>query len=80
METSGCNSLGLVLVDLDSRQCRFPLHGEGAAMRFCAVEIGPGEWLPGAVGGSYCQHHRLVTRGRGTEGERTAHRVLERGR
>jgi hypothetical protein len=73
-----CNSLGRLLVDLSSHQCRFPLRGEGAAMRFCAVEIGPDEWQPGRSGGSYCRHHRLVTTGRGTESERTAHRVLEK--
>jgi len=74
----GCNSLGRVLADLSSHQCRFPLRGEGAAMRFCAVEIAPGEWMPGASGGSYCRFHRRVVVGRGTEGERTAHRALEK--
>jgi hypothetical protein len=75
---SSCNSLGRILVDLDSHQCRFPLRGEGAATRFCAVEIAPDEWLPGKSGGSYCRHHRLIAAGRGTESERTAHRVLEK--
>jgi len=72
----GCNSLGRVLADLSSHECRFPLRGEGAATRFCAVEIAPGEWMPGASGGMYCRHHRLVVVGRGTEGERAALRVL----
>ena len=75
----GCNSLGRVLADLASHECRLPLRGEGAAMRFCAVEIAPADWLPGTSGGSYCQFHRMLVRGRGTEGERTAHRVLEKG-
>lgn len=74
----GCNSLGRVLADLSSHECRFPLRGEGAATRFCAVEIAPGEWMPGASGGSYCRFHRGVVFGRGTEGERTAHRVMEK--
>ncbi|WP_315920390.1 hypothetical protein [Mesorhizobium sp. SP-1A] len=78
MSAPACNSGGLVLADLKSHQCRFPLDGQGAETRFCAVEIAPGEWLPGFSGGSYCRFHRLVSRGRGTEAERAAPRVLER--
>lgn len=74
----GCNSLGRVLADLSSHECRFPLRGEGAATRFCAIEISPADWMPGRVGGSYCTYHRHITVGRGTEGERTALRVLEK--
>jgi hypothetical protein len=74
----GCNSRGRLPLDLDSHECRFPLHGAGADTRFCAVEIAPGEWMPGRDGGSYCRYHRLLATGRGTEGERTAHRALER--
>jgi hypothetical protein len=74
----GCNSLGRLLVDLTSHQCRFPLRGEGVSMRFCAVEIAPDEWMPGQSGGSYCRFHRLITTGRGAESERTAHRALEK--
>lgn len=73
-----CNSIGRLLVDLRSHECRFPLHGEGLATRFCAVEISPGEWQPGTAGGSYCRFHRRLAAGRGTEGERTALRVLEK--
>jgi len=58
----GCNSLGRLLPDLSSHQCRFPLRGEGAATRFCAVEIAPDEWLPGKSGGSYCRFHRYISR------------------
>lgn len=76
--TEGCKSLGRLLLDLDSHQCRFPLHGSGAETRFCAVEIPTGDWMPGFSGGSYCRFHRQLTQGRGTEGERTAERVLER--
>jgi len=74
----GCNSLGRRLTDLSSHQCRFPLRGEGAATRFCAVEIAPDEWLPGKSGGSYCRFHRNVSTSRGTESERAAPSVLER--
>lgn len=74
----GCNSLGRMLADLDSHQCCFPLRGQGAATRFCAVEIAPGEWMPGACGGSYCRFHRIVSRGRGSEAERDALEILLR--
>ncbi len=78
METpAACHSRGLLLADLSSHQCRFPLHGEGLETRFCAIEIAPGEWLPGMSGGMYCRTHRLIVVGRGTEGERNAHRILE---
>jgi hypothetical protein len=73
-----CNSLGRLLADLDSHQCRFPLRGEGIATRFCAVEIAPADWMPGLAGHSYCTFHRRLSVGRGTEAERTAPRVLER--
>lgn len=69
---------GKTLADIGSHECRFPLHGEGAATRFCAVEISPGEWLPGMSGGTYCRFHRTLSVGRGTPAERAAHRVLER--
>lgn len=74
----GGNSRGRLLADLERRQCRFPLRGAGAAMRFCAIEIAPDEWMPGRSGGSYCRFHRQIIVGQGTEGERSAHRVLER--
>ena len=54
----GCNSIGRHLVDLDSHQCRFPVGGDAGGTRFCAVEISPGEWLPGKVNGCYCRFHR----------------------
>lgn len=75
---SGTFSAGRKLADLSSHECRFPLHGSGAEMRFCAVEIAPGDWLPGFSGGSYCRFHKLVSVGRVTEAERSAHRSLER--
>lgn len=73
-----CNSLGRRLLDLESHQCRFPLRGFGAEMRFCAVEISSADWRPGFSGGSYCRFHRNLVRGLGTEAERTAPRTLER--
>lgn len=75
---NGCNSLGRILADLDSHQCRFPLRGDGAATRFCAVEVSEADWLPGFAGRSYCTFHRRLSEGRGTEAERAAPRVLER--
>lgn len=75
---SGTFSAGRKLLDLASHECRFPLHGTGAETRFCAVEVAPGDWLPGFSGGSYCRFHKLVSVGRGTEAERAAPRVLER--
>lgn len=66
------------LADLRSHVCHFPVGGEGADTRFCAVEILPRDWNPVAHGGRYCRHHRMISVGRGTEGERTAPRVLER--
>ena len=57
----GCNSLGLLLADLRSHQCRFPLDGQGEGTRFCAVEVWVGDWKPGKSGGCYCQFHRVVT-------------------
>ena len=59
----GCNSLGRSMLDLGSHQCRFPLRGSGAAMRFCAIEIAVGDWLPGHSFGSYCAFHRDFLRG-----------------
>lgn len=74
----GKNGMGRILADLDSHQCRFPLRGEGAAIRFCAEEVSEADWLPGCPGRCYCTFHRRLTEGRGTEAERAAPRVLER--
>ncbi|QKC83248.1 hypothetical protein [Mesorhizobium sp. NZP2077] len=59
----GCNSLGRSMLELRSHQCRFPLRGSGAAMRFCAVEVEVGAWMPGLSLGSYCSFHRDFLRG-----------------
>ncbi|TIM24734.1 MAG: hypothetical protein E5Y74_00625 [Mesorhizobium sp.] len=77
-QPQGEKSLGRILADLDSHQCRFPLRGEGAAMRFCATEVTEADWLPGFAGRSYCTFHRRLSEGRGTPAERAAPRVLER--
>jgi hypothetical protein len=69
---------GLKLSRLQSCQCRFPLSGEGEGTLFCGAAVQPAEWSPGRSGGSYCRHHRVVARGIGTIGERTAVRVARR--
>ncbi len=69
---------GLTLFRLQSCQCRFPLSAEGEATLFCGAAVKPAEWSPGRPGGSYCQHHRVVARGIGSIGERTAVRVAGR--
>ncbi|MDG4903178.1 hypothetical protein P9279_21960 [Mesorhizobium sp. WSM4962] len=58
----GCNSLGRLLADLSSHQCRFPLRGEGAATRFCAAEVEVEVWQPGKSGACYCGFHRTIAR------------------
>jgi hypothetical protein len=55
---NGHNGAGRLLVDLDSHQCRFPLHGDGAGTRFCAAEVSDADWLPGFAGRCYCTFHR----------------------
>jgi hypothetical protein len=75
---NGHNGAGRLLVDLDSHQCRFPLHGDGAGTRFCAAEVSDADWLPGFAGRCYCTFHRRLSEGRGTEAERAAPRVLQR--
>lgn len=74
----GGSDLGRILADLASHQCRFPLRGDGAAMRFCAAEVSETDWMPGFPGRSYCRFHRPLTEGRGTPAERAAPRVLLR--
>lgn len=73
-----CNSLGRLVADLESHQCRFPLHGQRATTRFCAVEISPSDWQPGKPGGCYCRFHRQLSQGCGTESERSAGRLLKK--
>lgn len=60
---------GYALADLDRDQCRWPVNNSNhsAGHRFC-----------GAPGSPYCEKHMKMSRGRGTESERTAAKVLER--
>ncbi|MBD9540132.1 hypothetical protein IB276_11775 [Ensifer sp. ENS04] len=49
--------------DWDGRhECRWPVDGEKEHTRFCCA--------PASAETSYCDYHRLVARGRGTESER----------
>lgn len=43
-------------------ECRWPVDGEKEHTRFCCA--------PASAESSYCDYHRLVARGRGTESER----------
>lgn len=50
-------------LDWDGRhECRWPVGGEKEHTRFCCA--------PASGETSYCEYHRLVARGRGTESER----------
>ena len=71
-------SLGKVLADCASHECRWPVEGQGEAARFCAAEVAPGDWKPWKAHGCYCRTHRQLSVGHGTEAERSAPRVLER--
>lgn len=44
---------GLIIWDLNHTHCRWPLAGEGVAMRYCAQ--------PKDEGSSYCQPHRELS-------------------
>lgn len=49
------------LVDLDVRECRFPVAGDQPAdLLFCAAVIHPDDWRPWTVGGCYCCRHREI--------------------
>lgn len=58
------------LVDLNANECRWPVDGEKAETRFCCH----------AVSGtsSYCEYHRLASKGSGTVSERLAAGELRR--
>ncbi len=46
---------GRTLLELQRRECRWPLHPEAMPMRFCAEPVaGDGSWCP--------QHRRLALR------------------
>jgi GcrA cell cycle regulator len=58
----------LTIVDLERPDCRWPVASEGDTHFFCGH--------PQHGGSSYCRHHRMVGRGRGTESERAASRMV----
>lgn len=53
----GASPLGRLLADLDWRDCRFPLRGDGAATRFCGA--------PAAADSRYCGYHHTLCHGAG---------------
>lgn len=66
---SGPRPLLLKLFELGNHDCRWPVGGEKADTLFCGH--------PQARGSSYCDCHKRMSFGRGTESERSAHRVLK---
>lgn len=60
-----------LLYQLEARECRWPMSGDGAAMQFCAQETTGGD-VP------YCEHHYCASVGPGTKFERGAARALRR--
>lgn len=51
--TNPVGKKGLIIWDLNHTHCRWPLAGEGVAMRYCAQ--------PKDEGSSYCQPHRELS-------------------
>lgn len=58
------------LLEMGSKECRWPVEGDKAMTRFCCHEVMEGR--------SYCQFHHNLSRGSGTLSERAAHRDLKR--
>lgn len=58
----------VTLLNLTTRNCRWPVGGDGADTLFCGAP---------KLLGSYCSTHAMRAIGRGTESERTAHRRLK---
>ena len=56
------------LWQLEAKECKWPITGAGSDTLFCAHESD----------GTYCQHHRLRSIGRGTISERNAADTLRR--
>lgn len=54
---------GVLLVDIDARQCRFPIRRDARGTRFCAVTVEPEIWRPGKLNGCYCAFHRQFLAG-----------------
>lgn len=66
---AGPRPLLLTLFELGSRDCRWPVSGDGANTLFCGnLQV---------TGSSYCDCHKRMSIGRGTESERNAHKALK---
>lgn len=65
------NSRRVVLEEIGARCCHWPVNDpeRGGTFLFCGEATG--------FGARYCPHHDRRSIGRGTEGERTAHRALQ---
>ena len=61
--------LSVMLFELNHNDCRWPVSGEKASTLFCGHNVEPG--CP------YCPGHKRMSVGKGTESERTAHKVLK---
>ena len=55
------------LIDMEARECRWPVDGDRAMTRFCCHEA--------VKGRPYCTFHHDLSRGAGTPSERAAHRL-----
>lgn len=51
---------GFALIDMETRECRFPVAHRGGRVMFCAAEVD--DWQPHRVNGSYCAFHRVYLR------------------
>ena len=58
------------LMEMHSKECRWPIDGDRAMTRFCCHEVDQGR--------PYCSFHNTLSRGRGTPYERAAHRISKR--
>lgn len=63
-------SLNMTLMDLTSKDCRWPVSGEKADTLFCGHDI--------ADASVYCPYHYRMSRGRGTQSERNVDALLRR--
>lgn len=58
------------LMDMNSKECRWPIDGSRAETKFCChetLDLRP-----------YCEFHHRLSRGAGTPSERVAHRISKR--
>lgn len=56
------------LMDLKANECRWPMNGSGADTQFCSQE----------ADGTYCEHHRAMSIGKGSRGEQEALKTLRK--